>query len=108
MPYDRAVDIAMDAKFVSSGQDCPAANQIYVQRGLYSGFCNAYAMRREAEVRPRLDEASRIGLLMHERAVGHELAHGTSIGTGPSAEILRDFPKWHSFLRTSGVRMRKS
>ena len=32
---DRAVKIAIDAKFATSGQDCLAANRIYVQRGIY-------------------------------------------------------------------------
>ena len=31
---DRAVEIAVDAKFATSGQDCLAANRIYVQRAI--------------------------------------------------------------------------
>jgi aspartate-semialdehyde dehydrogenase len=67
---DRAVDIAIDAKFATSGQDCLAANRIYVQRSLYEVFCAAYARRIAAlRVGPGLDEASAIGPLMHARAI---------------------------------------
>ena len=67
---DRAVRIATDAKFATSGQDCLAANRIYVQRGLYDAFCTAYAARVEAlKVGNGLTEGTEIGPLMHERAV---------------------------------------
>jgi aspartate-semialdehyde dehydrogenase len=67
---DRAVTIALDAKFATSGQDCLAANRIYVQRGLYDAFCAAYAARIEAlKVGSGLAEGIDIGPLMHERAV---------------------------------------
>jgi len=67
---DRAVRIATDAKFATSGQDCLAANRIYVQRGLYDAFCTAYAARIEAlKVGNGLAEGVEIGPLMHERAV---------------------------------------
>ncbi len=36
---DKAVSIAIDAKFATSGQDCLAANRIYVQRAIYDRFC---------------------------------------------------------------------
>lgn len=39
---DRAVSIATDAKFATSGQDCLAANRIYVQRPIYEWFCAAF------------------------------------------------------------------
>ncbi|RVC50503.1 aldehyde dehydrogenase family protein, partial [Mesorhizobium sp. M4B.F.Ca.ET.088.02.2.1] len=42
---DRAVTIALDAKFATSGQDCLAANRIYVQRPVYERFCAAFARR---------------------------------------------------------------
>lgn len=87
---DRAVDIAIDAKFATSGQDCLAANRIYVQRGLYETFCDAYSKRIAAlKVGPGVDEASEIGPLMHARAlakvesqVADALAKGARIRTG--------------------------
>lgn len=66
---DRAVEIALAAKFATSGQDCLAANRIYVQRGLYDRFCTAFAARVAAlRVGPGLDEGVEIGPLMHAAA----------------------------------------
>jgi aspartate-semialdehyde dehydrogenase len=67
---DRAVAIAVAAKFATSGQDCLAANRIYVQRALYPAFCSAFAMRIAAlKVGSGLVKNIEIGPLMHERAV---------------------------------------
>jgi aspartate-semialdehyde dehydrogenase len=67
---DRAVSIAIDAKFATSGQDCLAANRIYVERPLYDRFCQAYARRVAAlKVGPGLANGVEIGPLMHGRAV---------------------------------------
>lgn len=67
---DRAVRIAMDAKFATSGQDCLAANRIYVQRALYPDFCKAFTQRVTAlKVGGGLEPGVEIGPLMHERAV---------------------------------------
>jgi aspartate-semialdehyde dehydrogenase len=67
---DRAVAIAIDAKFATSGQDCLAANRIYVQSGIHERFCTAFAERiKQLKVGPGLDPASDIGPLMHARAV---------------------------------------
>ena len=41
----KAVDIAMNAKFATSGQDCLAANRIFVQRGIHDRFIAAFARR---------------------------------------------------------------
>lgn len=66
---DRAVAIALDAKFATSGQDCLAANRIYVQRGLYERFCAAFAEKVAAlRVGSGLDANVDIGPLMHEAA----------------------------------------
>ncbi|TCK28044.1 succinate semialdehyde dehydrogenase [Ancylobacter aquaticus] len=81
---DRAVDIAIDAKFATSGQDCLAANRIYVQRALYPRFCAAFAERvTRLRVGHGLDEGTEIGPLMHAQAVAKAqaqiddaLAHG--------------------------------
>src|ERR671924_72477 len=53
---ERAVKIAMDAKFATSGQDCLAANRIYVQAGIHDRFCRAFAERiKSLKVGPGLD-----------------------------------------------------
>lgn len=73
---DRAVSIAIDAKFATSGQDCLAANRIYVQAGVYDRFCAAYAKRIAAlKVGAGLDEATDVGPLMHARAVAKVEEH---------------------------------
>nr|WP_262027445.1 NAD-dependent succinate-semialdehyde dehydrogenase [Microvirga sp. Mcv34] len=67
---DKAVEIAMAAKFATSGQDCLAANRIYVQRGIYPAFCEAFGRRIAAlSVGPGLDADTEIGPLMHANAV---------------------------------------
>lgn len=66
---DRAVAIAIDAKFATSGQDCLAANRIYVQRGLYERFCAAFADKVAAlRVGSGLEDGVEIGPLMHAAA----------------------------------------
>lgn len=67
-PLDKAVIGGIAAKFATSGQDCLAANRIYVQRGIYERFVVAYG---EATTRLK---------------VGHGLEQGVDIGpmTRPS------------------------
>jgi aspartate-semialdehyde dehydrogenase len=67
---NKSVEIAMAAKFATSGQDCLAANRIYVQRSIYPAFCEAFAARIAAlKVGPGLEESTEIGPLMHANAV---------------------------------------
>ncbi|WP_027155676.1 NAD-dependent succinate-semialdehyde dehydrogenase [Mesorhizobium sp. WSM2561] len=87
---DNAVTIAVDAKFATSGQDCLAANRIYVQRPIYDRFCAAFARRIEAlRTGNGLADDIDIGPLMHERGVkkveeqvADALAHGARCLTG--------------------------
>jgi aspartate-semialdehyde dehydrogenase len=73
---DRAVEIAMGAKFATSGQDCLAANRIYVQRSLYPAFCGAFAKRISTlKVGSGLEPGVDIGPLMHRSAVAKANAH---------------------------------
>lgn len=58
----KAVKGAMAAKFATSGQDCLAANRIYVQRGIYSAFVDTFAAE------------------MAQLRVGHGLESTTDIG----------------------------
>lgn len=81
---DTAVEIALAAKFATSGQDCLAANRIYVQRGIYADFCAAFGRRVAAlKLGAGLDEDTEIGPLMHARAaakaqaqIDDAIAHG--------------------------------
>ncbi|SDA98323.1 succinate semialdehyde dehydrogenase [Mesorhizobium qingshengii] len=87
---DKAVSIAIDAKFATSGQDCLAANRIYVQRPIYDRFCAAFARRIEQlRTGNGLAQEIEIGPLMHERAVlkveaqvADALTHGARCLTG--------------------------
>jgi aspartate-semialdehyde dehydrogenase len=87
---DRAVSIAIDAKFATSGQDCLAANRIFVERLIYDRFCAAFAKRTAAlKVANGLADSVEIGPLMHERAVAKveeqvadAIAHGARLLAG--------------------------
>lgn len=87
---DRAVQIAMDAKFATSGQDCLAANRIFVERAILPAFTTKFAERIAAlKVGPGLEPGTEIGPLMHARAlakvaeqVRDAVARGGRIVTG--------------------------
>ena len=67
---DAAVEGALAAKFQTSGQDCLAANRIFVHREIYDTFIERFARRMdELEVGNGFDEDTDIGPLIHERAV---------------------------------------
>ncbi|MCW1412800.1 NAD-dependent succinate-semialdehyde dehydrogenase [Rhizobium sp. 1AS11] len=87
---EKAVEIALNAKFATSGQDCLAANRIFVQRRIADTFTKAFADRiAELKVGPGLEDSAEIGPLMHERAVAKveeqvsdALGHGARLVTG--------------------------
>ena len=87
---DKAVEIAVNAKFATSGQDCLAANRIYVERPAVVAFTSAFKARIEAlKVGTGLEAGAEIGPLMHERAivkveeqVSDALARGATLLTG--------------------------
>lgn len=95
---DRAVRIAMDAKFATSGQDCLAANRIYVERSILPAFTERFAARIAAlKVGPGLDPDTEIGPLMHARALARVAAqvedarrHGGTILLG--GQVHPDLP----------------
>ncbi|MDP9813098.1 aspartate-semialdehyde dehydrogenase [Rhizobium tibeticum] len=67
---EHAAKIAIDAKFATSGQDCLAANRIFVHRSIATRFEEAFARRiKELKVADGLSPGAEIGPLMHERAV---------------------------------------
>jgi len=87
---EKAVEIAVDAKFATSGQDCLAANRIFVHRRIADGFTKAFAARiGELKGGAGLEDGAEIGPLMHERAVikveeqvADALAQGARLVTG--------------------------
>lgn len=67
---EQSVNVAMAAKFQTSGQDCCAANRILVHRSLYDAFLARFSeATRQLRVGPGLDESTDIGPLMHQAAV---------------------------------------
>lgn len=58
----KAVEGAIAAKFATSGQDCLAANRIYVQRGVYDAFVAAFSEAiSQLKVGHGLDPETNIG-----------------------------------------------
>ena len=85
---DQAVDIAMAAKFATSGQDCLAANRLYVERPLHARFTQALGDRIAAlKVGPGLDPDAEIGPLIHDRAV-EKVAAQVRDAVGRGARIV--------------------
>ncbi|AIO30852.1 aldehyde dehydrogenase family protein [Burkholderia cenocepacia] len=66
---DRAVEVAVGAKFQTSGQDCCAANRIFVARPLYEAFVARYAEAvRALKTGPAFEPEVDVGPLMHQAA----------------------------------------
>lgn len=90
----RAVDVAMAAKFATSGQDCLAANRIFVQRDILPAFTKAFAARiRSLKTGNGLDADVEIGPMMHSRAVDK------------IAEQVRDAEKRGANIEVGGKRI---
>jgi succinate-semialdehyde dehydrogenase/glutarate-semialdehyde dehydrogenase len=67
---ERAIEGAVAAKFATSGQDCLAANRIFVQDGLYEAFAEGFAAAvSRMKVGPGLEPGVELGPLMSEAAV---------------------------------------
>lgn len=67
---DHAVEAAVDAKFQTSGQDCLAANRIFVHAGIYREFAKKFAERvGSLKIGNGLDKGVEVGPLMNENAV---------------------------------------
>ncbi len=67
---DKAVEGAMIAKFRNTGQSCVAANRIYVQRGIYDRFVDAFVKKSQAlKVGNGLEDGVDIGPLVNEKAL---------------------------------------
>ncbi|WP_084175046.1 NAD-dependent succinate-semialdehyde dehydrogenase [Afifella pfennigii] len=67
---DEAVEAALAAKFQTSGQDCLAANRIFVHEDICEPFLARFAARVKAlKVGSGFEEGVEIGPLMHAHAV---------------------------------------
>jgi succinate-semialdehyde dehydrogenase / glutarate-semialdehyde dehydrogenase len=83
---ETAVETALVAKFRNSGQSCIAANRIYVQKGIYEKFLDAFAARVNALVLgDGFDDKSDIGPLIDEPGVAKVQEHlDDAVGRGAS------------------------
>lgn len=87
--FDVALKDAFAAKFQTSGQDCIAANRIFVHRRHHDAFVEAFARRMLAlRVGNGLHEGVDIGPLINTKAVAHARAliedarsHGATVTT---------------------------
>jgi len=73
---DRAVEGALIAKTRNTGQSCIAANRIYVQRGIYEDFLEAFTARMKSlKVGDGLEQGVEIGPLIDDVGLTKALAH---------------------------------
>lgn len=73
--FERAVEHALLAKFATSGQDCLAANRIYVERPIYERFLSRFSERVGAlKVGPG-EGSPDIGPLINESAIRKQEQH---------------------------------
>ncbi|MGH9851950.1 MAG: NAD-dependent succinate-semialdehyde dehydrogenase, partial [Blastocatellia bacterium] len=73
---DRAVEGALIAKTRNTGQSCIAANRIYVQRGVYEDFLEAFTARMKSlKVGDGLEQGVDIGPLIDDAGLTKALAH---------------------------------
>ncbi|MFW8595146.1 NAD-dependent succinate-semialdehyde dehydrogenase [Cribrihabitans neustonicus] len=70
-----AVEEALKAKFATSGQDCLAANRIFVERPIYEEFCARFIRAVAALTVGDGMQDPDIGPLMHEGVVAKQEAH---------------------------------
>jgi len=84
----QAVEGALITKFRNSGQSCIAANRIYVQRGIYDRFVDAFVARvRALTVGAGSVDGVAVGPLINEAAVTHALEH-IEAACGEGARVL--------------------
>ncbi|HKU17178.1 MAG TPA: NAD-dependent succinate-semialdehyde dehydrogenase [Steroidobacteraceae bacterium] len=97
---ESAVRGALAAKFQTSGQDCLAANRIFVARPIYDEFCARYAEAvRALKVGNGFEEGVDIGPLIDESAVQTCQAHvddavskgARVLAGGPAGAVARRF-----------------
>lgn len=73
---NRAVEGALIAKTRNTGQSCIAANRIYVERGIYEPFCEAFTAKMKAMTFGNgLEPGVEIGPLIDEAGMAKALAH---------------------------------
>ena len=72
--FDRAVQIALDGGYFSTGQRCTASSRVFVQEGIYDRFVKALAERAAAlKVGDACDPATQMGPVVTESQLKGDL-----------------------------------
>jgi len=88
VPLDELVQAAIDAKFQTSGQDCLAANRIYIHRDIYEPFLHAFAAAAAAlKVGDGFEPGVQICPLQNRAQVDKAIEHTTD-AVGKGARLL--------------------
>jgi succinate-semialdehyde dehydrogenase/glutarate-semialdehyde dehydrogenase len=73
---DQAVEGALIAKFRNTGQSCIAANRIFVQRGIFSSFVEAFVDKTKAlRTGPGMEDGVEVGPMIDAAALEDALTH---------------------------------
>lgn len=100
-PLDSAIAGCISAKFATSGQDCLAANRIYVQRGVYDRFVQQFAKATaKLKVGHGLEDGTEIGP-MTRPSVAEKCRHQISQAVSAGARIVtggQDSPLGDNFV----------
>jgi len=73
--FDEAVTEGIKAKFATSGQDCLAANRLFIERPIYDAYCEAFTKATLALTVGRGLDDPDIGPLMNEGALKKQEEH---------------------------------
>jgi len=85
---DRAVAIAIDGGFFSTGQRCTASSRVIVTEGIHDRFVEALAERaRTLKVGDALDPASQIGPVVSESQLEQDLKY-VEVATGEGGRLV--------------------
>jgi aspartate-semialdehyde dehydrogenase len=85
---EEGVEAAVAAKFQTAGQDCLAANRIFVHADIYEAFVERFATRTKAlKVGNGFEAGVDIGPLMHERAIS-KCQHHVDDAVARGARVL--------------------
>ena len=91
---NRAVEGVILAKFRNTGQSCIAANRVFVQKGIYDRFIEAFVARAKAlKIGNGLEQGVEIGPLVNQQAMSNAIAH-IEDAVGRGARLLCGGRRW--------------
>ena len=86
--FDRAVQIALDGGYFSTGQRCTASSRVIVTEGIHDRFIEALAARAKAlKVGDALDPASQVGPAVSEDQLEKNLSY-VKIAVGEGGQLM--------------------